>query len=73
MRIVVKTKTTRAMPEAVRIVVRRLAQRFRRLYEKGIFIYSTVLSPSAMPVFNDRYVGTTAASKPTISEKAMSR
>jgi hypothetical protein len=31
MRMAAKTKTTSAMPEAVRIVVRRLVQRFRKL------------------------------------------
>ena len=40
MRMAAKTKTTSAMPEAVRIVVRRLVQRFRKLYETGTFILS---------------------------------
>jgi hypothetical protein len=31
-----KTKTTRAMPDAVSTVVSRRVQRFRRLYEIGI-------------------------------------
>jgi hypothetical protein len=36
MRIAAKTKTTRAMPDAVSTVVNRRVQRFLKLYEMGI-------------------------------------
>ncbi|OPY07816.1 MAG: hypothetical protein A4E67_01122 [Syntrophaceae bacterium PtaB.Bin038] len=57
-RIAAKTKTTSAMPAAVRIVVNRLVQRFRKLYETGTLMFSDRVKPllclfrsSALPRF----------------------
>jgi hypothetical protein len=61
------------MPAAVKTVVRRLAQRFLKLYEKGIFIYAIFLNPSAIRIWMTRNVGMMAADVATMTEARRSR
>src|SRR3989339_1259583 len=73
MRMVAKTKTTSAIPEAVRIVVSRRVKRLRKVYDNGILIYPIFLKPSAIRIFTACHVGKAAAIKPTKNEAATSR